>query len=327
MKDKWKNGYLIDDFGGATYKLPDDQEDKWFLAFCQCGHCGKEYYMPVILAVRCQDLQSAKVLLENCGRVKKGRKGVIMDVFEATETEAHYVLDANFNHDPYLRFEYFDGFDGRNEHVRSRRVIHKDIAQEMMADVNHKKYRDTHIKTRDEYVNLSNSFESNFAPIRQNGKIIFPDVDRNKAMLDFYRTTFRRYGIKKGDVRMLTYYYMLFGKDEKFGLRVDGDYICYTFKNKDGEIEERKAEIPPRTLEKLRLAEAEDRIGEIKGKYDNMASNDPSRKLFEEFDYDSVSDDYVPGQIAKFNDRLNKYRKELERSGELIKADAEPMDC
>ncbi len=313
MKDRIRGDYLVDMHGGVTHQLGNSGNGRYFAAFVQCGHCGTEYYIPAILTTKCDNVNSAKAILRNSGRVKKGRKGDIMDIFEITQSEAEYILEINFNHDPYFRNQYADQFDKRNEFIKERRVIHKEAVDKMMSDPGNDIYKNTHIRTRDNYNKLSNAFESNFAPILENGKFIFPDVDRNKAMNDFYRTTFKRIGLNKGNPFVLTYYYIMFGESEKYGLRVDGNNICYNFMNRNGKIEERKIEIPQVALEKLREAERQGRIGETKNKYSSNICNDPTRKLLKEFNFDDVqSSKPAKSRVDRFEARRQKHLAKLQ---------------
>lgn len=308
MKDRIKDGYLVDAFSGnAVHKILDENDgSKSYAGFVQCGHCGSGYYMPAILTATCRNIDAAKEIITNCGRVKKGRKGVIMDIFEITQTEAEYILEVNYWHDPYFQRNFADVFDQRNEFIRDRRVIHKQVVEQMMAEHNNIEEFPMECRTQDQYTRLSNAFEKNFAPIIENGKLVFPDVDRNKAMRDFYRTTFRRYGLNKCNPAILAYYYIMFGRDNEYNFHIEDNYICYSYYNKEGHLTHSMTELPEVIFKKVIKAKEEGRIGEIKSKYAVRTSNDPARKLLNEIEVDYRSDNQGRSQTDKFKERMKK---------------------
>lgn len=308
MKNIKKGGYLVNAYyGNIVHKIVDeDGGSKYYAGFVQCGHCGSGYYVPVILTATCRNIEAAKEIMLNTARVKKDHKHAIMDVFEISQIERDYIMQVNYWHDPYLRKEFDDAFDQRNEFIRDRRVIQKQVVEKMMAEHNDIGEFPRECRTQDQYTRISNAFERNFAPILENGQFIFPDVDRNKAMRDFYATTLKRYGIYKRDPAILAYYYILFGEDNnKNFFHMEDNYLCYSYYGKEGLTRDR-VELPNRILRKVIKAQEEGRIGEIKSKYAVGRSNDPARKLLNETEVDYKRDNKGVSQTDKFKERMKK---------------------
>lgn len=306
MKDRIYGDCLINKRGGISHII-DLSDGKNFCAFGQGAHCGTAYYMPTVLVCKCSDIESAKALIKNVGRIKKDRKGEIMDIFEITQSEAEYILECNQWHDPYYNYKYSENFDQRNELVRDRRVVHKDMIDKLMADPENEIYKKIEIRTQDKYDKLFNAFEGNFAPVLENGKYKFPKVDRNKALNDYYRSTLRRYGINKNDPYIITYYYMMFGPRHLYGIHLEDNYICYSYFKNDERIFN-KVEIPELMLNKLKTAEKEGRIGEARLRLEKQTVS-PVTSKFDDIDFQGESSKPKTSQTDKFKARMLKTAK------------------
>lgn len=310
MKHRIHGNSLIDYYGSVITKIRDEgEDDKYFAVFAQCGHCGDEYFIPIVFAFCCKDYKVATELARNNARVKNGRKGEIMYVFEITKLELEYISQVNQHHDPYLSFAYSHEYDKRNEQIIDRRVMHSDIAKKVLAG--DKEYEHLQVKTKDEYDRLATIFEGNFAPIKMGDKIVYPNLNYKKIMMDYYRSTVKRYGIYRDNSNVLLNYYLLFGEKNSYNIHIEGNSICYT-KLVDDEYKSFKIELAPQQIRKLQENEELGNIGKIRNKYFRRGTTDPAGKLLKLADKLVDYDNYnKPSKVDKFNARLVKSKSKI----------------
>lgn len=300
--------------GGAVCQIhSDSEEDKCFAAFVKCGHCGEGYFIPIILTAICKDLEAAKEIVINTPRVKKYAKGSIIDVFEISYTEFRFIHEVNNGHDSYLNPDF--NHDSKvSDVVQGRRIIlNVPKVSKKSRFVRDQEDMRT-VKTQQDYDQLWNMFERNFAPIYVGDKLVFPNVNRQKAMHDYYKSATIRFGINKDDPTLMVLYYLLFGKDNDLGISLNGSYVSY-MKDRKGVPKKVTIAIPER-LEK--------KFNNFLEKHDGILSCKPiNDSRSKEVKWDTVAEDKElkskrMSQVDKFNARFNKFKQKSQNKEENL---------
>lgn len=301
-KNKIQGNYSINEKGGAVCELYNESaENKRYAGILKCGHCGKRYFLPVVFTATCKNLEAAKEILANTPRVKKDNKGSLIDVFEISEPEFRFINTINYRHDPYLNPAFKELYNETNEFIIGRRIASETC---MLIDEERTKgyMGSSAIHTQEDYDKIWNMFEKNFAPIKVGDKLIYPNVNRQQAMRDYYYSNTVRYGIYNNDNYLVALYYLVYGKDNELGVSLDTPYV--TFRNPKN---------PSEKFTRMLAPEIEDKIRELDDK------THKSHLLSYRLKTDSLDDMFkildnqqLPkqtSQIDKFNARMAKRNK------------------
>lgn len=278
------DGELLDPNGSPIGKY-NDEDGRYFAVIVKCGHSGKGYYIPIMMTAKCKDMESAIEYVKTIPRVQRNKKDVVIDAFEITADERHFIEAIN-NHDAYLK-NYCTKADKEIEERKVRETQRNAVSSKGDTYSDHNP-----VKTADSY-GTRWVIQRAYAPTLQGDRYVRPNrVNKDELLHEYFKQATLGLGFGKGDGFFPALYYLVYGKENDLGLEyVNSGYL--TFKN-DGK--RYTLEIPEISFKTL------------KPKLDEVAKRETQKK--EEFDIDLVSQDELPkrpSQTDKFNKRFQKF--------------------
>lgn len=247
---------------GSAKLIENDGEIKTYAVVVKCGHCGKGYFIPILLGIHASSAKAAVEIARNLGRVKKGNKNNILAVCPISDLEYKAITAIN---DKDL-FILSDGSLDIEEHVIERRVIMQETVDDF--EKNPHKFKNfsikdiSEVKTSDEYRDY-HVLQRYFAPYKSGDRLVFPEKVNLRSLLDeyFYHQTIY-YGMIKRHTTVLAYYLQLYGFDNDLGVKYANGMV--SFKNKHGvEYTLPVSEMAKEALDKLSIQDFEKKTEQV----------------------------------------------------------------
>lgn len=280
-----KDQKLVTINGSLIKEIQFQPGDKNFAVILQCGHCGVNYFIPIMFTKKCADSATAIEWVKSIPRVKRDKKDVVLAVFEVDDFQKFCIESIN-DHDPYLRSFYLKG----DEMIERRKVMCPQRGNFNKSNGDDE-FKYVGIKTADQYEDYD-VLERAFAPRYNGSKLIFPTrINKDELLNEFFTQKLYRYGLRKANPFFIGLYYQMFGPNNELGVRLNGHYFQY-----DCEGKRRTCPIPDEIYQKV--------VGNIR--------NIPKEK--EEYDYMVGDKQPKISQIEKFNERMKKFKQKNESS-------------
>ena len=195
------------------------------------GHCGSGYFIPILTVISAKSPELAVKIAKNMSGVKKTNNYSVLAMKEIDEITAKALQHIN-DCDPYLYLPKSNMIPNLYE----RRVIMEEavIEEPGRKNTRHDGGRKIFdIKTADEYARKY-VLQRYTAPVLVGDKYVFPKKFKLERIIDdhiFYNTIIL--GLKRGKVNALSWYYQLYGENNKLGIKYNKGVI--TYKNTYGE--------------------------------------------------------------------------------------------
>lgn len=257
-KQMIRNNTLYDVQSGSEIRHlnTDESENKYYAAVVMCGHCGREYFMPIMFSFWCKP-EEVNMIARQIARVKRSHKDCILCSGEIDKNLYQLIEEIN-DGDGYLQ-PAFRGFDDSD--VEERKIVQPDVLEEYIKEReldgfnktykrSHKHYDFHNIKTADMYRDYM-VLQKTFAPRIQKRNIkrtvngqtvierktdyVYPSKVKLDSFLDDYLTssTFK-YGIMRKHFSVVAMYYYIYGPQNDLGIKYDGNQLIFT--DQKGEV-------------------------------------------------------------------------------------------
>lgn len=310
-----KNNYLIHaDTGSIIQELSvSNEENKYYAAVVMCGHCGKDYFLPILFPFWCKQ-DEINIVARQIARVKRDYKECILCSGEIDES-TYRLIELINEGDGYLK-PAFIGFDDRD--VEDRKIILQRAVEEFMnnEEKTHDKMKMTdlsYVKTADMYPNdmvlqktfaprLTKSYTAEDKKYKTTRNIYsFPTKVKIEDFIDDYLTNSTyKYGISRGRLSLIGLYYKLYGPKNKLGIKYKEGKI--TYKDKNGTF------VTQKVSDKMRMHLETEQIG-IRYK---EQKKDPYQEIVDTYGKENTS----PSGLERFNRRLSKFAKKNPEPGD-----------
>lgn len=277
------NGKIINLEGNVVSDDIHSPDDKCYAVILKCGHCGDEFFIPIIFTCKCRDRETAVALAKTKARVKRDKKDAVLDSFQITDFERFFIELIN-DHDPYLKNYTIK----RSQEILERRVINDmsndyDPARQKYFKNAHKQgYKLSH-QYKDYYV-----LERAYAPRFVGSKIVFSNrVNRRELLDEFFKQNTIRYGTRKADPFFMCLYYQMYGKNNDLGIVYYNGHLSFVNDN-----QRFSCEIPEKFETRLKQSIKEQEAKELKeNKIEEISAGTPKVSA-----------------IDRFNSRMEKYK-------------------
>ena len=283
--------------GSAVSFDATGSDDDCYAVLIQSGHCGKGYYIPQIRAIKANSKELAIAIARNSSRVKTERKNVVLAVTRITQIE-RAAIDYINACDPYR--QSVNNTDAI-PYVQARRIAMQEaVDYENTGDYG--KIPLGAVRTADQYPERY-VLQRHLAPSFYGDKLLYPKNINLRSILDdfFYYGTIE-HGFNHGKVPALSFYYQLYGDNNRLGIRYKNGKISYKYKN-----EVRYAKISPEIIPYLE--EAKKRFKEeaqIKAAEERIRKEREKARPVE-----------IKSSTERFNDRYKKYLEMKSRDTKL----------
>lgn len=239
------NNHLINSYTGAPIQQLNTvlEDNKYYAAVVMCGHCGRDYFLPIMFPFWCKQ-EEINIVARQIARVKRGFKECILCSGEI-DPSIYRLIDLINDSDGYLK-PAFIGYDDGD--VEERKVVLPKAIQEQLRnqDINQNKNKKREeclsFKTADMYADdmiLQKAFAPRIAKSYEveetyKGKkykttknvYSFPTKVKLSDILDDYLTasTFK-YGICRKRLSIISLYYQLYGPNNVLGIKYNKGII------------------------------------------------------------------------------------------------------
>ena len=313
-------GYLINSYTGAPIKQLNtkNEENKYYAAVVMCGHCGREYFLPIMFSFWCKQ-EEINIVARQISRVKRGFKNCILCSGEI-DPITYRLIELINDSDRYLSPASV-GFDDSD--VDERKVVLPVALQEHLENEeknSSKSQRKTECldyKTADMYPE-NMVLQRAFAPTitksievekEINGKkyktikntYTFPTKVKLSDILDDYLTASTyKFGICRKRVSILSMYYQLYGPNNVLGIKYNDGKISF--------IDQNKETVSFVVSEKMKKHFEEENIG--------LRYKQEKKDLYQEIVETYGNENSSPSGLERFNRRFNKFNKKDSEPGE-----------
>jgi len=200
---------------------------KRFAVIVQGGHCGKGYFIPVILTVTAQTKEIAIEIAKNIGKIKK-RQGAILAATEVNKPQ-FLALEHISARDEYFQLSNTAFLSDLHE----RRVVIESTAKFVETEYEGKNNKITkdEIRTADQYDDKY-VLQRYFAPTYYGDKLVYNNhYNQNQVkqiILDYIEQNTFEIGVKNNDLDLLALYYQIFGENNKYNVDYNEGILSYT---------------------------------------------------------------------------------------------------
>jgi len=206
--------------GSAT--MINHNNDKTFAVVVKCGHCGNGYFIPIMFALKCENIDAAVDMARKLGRVKSDDKNCILAAGEISKLEYSFLSHIN-THDKFLQNL------ATEDEILARRIVSSSKVDWKCK--NARKVLPRSVKTADQYTE-NWALQRYFAPTMYGNELTYPTKINFRIMLDDYITQMAKlFGIKFKHSNILSLYYQIYGDNNPLGVQYKNDMLLYTYEN------------------------------------------------------------------------------------------------